>query len=183
MRNACLAVGIEASGFSRLKWFAKYLSDGMNAVISDNRGGQRTQMTPSTTAFIQDLANKGKAAPEIQVKLQKRRSSLPPDQQGRCTPTVRSIQLALKGRGGKFTYSGSNFMVKAPWHARWRKQFCEEWFPLLSAPERDKVMRLEWILFTDEKKFCLWDSNGGGRWVFEDTKVNIAKDMTDDEYI
>ena len=155
----------------------------MNAVLTDNRRGQKTVLTPTTTGAIQDWADTGMAANEIVGKLRQRRQTLSPIHQAQKTPTVRTIQMCLKNNGSKFTYKGSKFLVKTPWHARWRKQFCEQWLPLLTAPESEKTMRLEWILFTDEKKFCLWDSNGGGRWIMEGASTNIARNMTDEEYM
>jgi hypothetical protein len=76
-------------------------------------------------------------------------------------------------------------MVRKPWHARWRLHFCEVKLALILT---DTIAHRRWI-FSDEKKFCLWDEGRGG-WLFPDTDGdwpdwNLARSlgMTDAEYI
>ena len=111
-KKACKRVGICPSSFGRGKWLDKFKEGGMNAVLTDNRRGQKTVLTPTTTGAIQDWADTGMAANEIVGKLRQRRQTLSPIHQAQKTPTVRTIQMCLKNNGSKFTYKGSKFLVK-----------------------------------------------------------------------
>ena len=154
----------------------------MNALLEDGRGGDKTQITPNTAAKVRKLANKGKNAPQIQSEIKALRADAGDE---RKTPAIRTIQSELADQGGKYTRQWrGGFMVKTPWHARWRHQFASEWHSVLTAPAPNRQVRLEWILFTDEKKFCLFDSRFG-RWIFDDSELNIprAHAWTDEEYM
>jgi hypothetical protein len=184
--EACKKAGLNRSNWIKQRWFASYQEHGIEALLHDQRGGTPHQFTPRTNKKIRKLADQGKNAPEIRTLiLDERKQSGEERGVPREAPSVTGIQTQLKKMpGGKFGRTRGTFMVKTPWHARWRLQFAIEWLGLLRAKKPHRKVRLEWILFSDEKKFCLWDSRFG-RWTFDDTEMNAARanEMTDAEYI
>ena len=181
-KQACKDVGISRPSFIKKRWYERYQEDGMGALLDDKRGRKPTQMTPTTVKKIKVLGGKGLNAPDIQAAITDDREEAGDP---RAAPSLRGVQGFLGDTlGGKYGRGHWKFMVKTPWHARWRIQFCKEWYPLLTAPPKSKQLDLGWILFTDEKKFCLWDSRFA-RWWFPDSEPNIAKalDMSDEQYL
>jgi hypothetical protein len=181
-KKACAKVGLSRTTWIGQGWYESYLEGGMNALLHDQRGGTASQFTPQTNKRMRLHADKGKNAPEIRTLIIAEREEA---NEEREAPTVRGVQMQLnKMPGASYGRKKGKFMVKTPWHARWRLQFAIEWLELLRAKRPNRKVRLDCLLFTDEKNFCLWDSRFG-RWTFDDTELNAARanDWTDEEYI
>ena len=170
-------LGMNAQNFKTAGWYGKYLEHGIGALFSDGRRKVAKQMTPNTKGLVEEKAREGLNAPDIVVQVGEERRKSGDD---RAAPSVRTVQRTLVDFGASYSHKGEKHMVLTPWHARWRKQFAQDWLPKI---QRDPNRLKRW-LFTDEKKFGLYDSLHGS-WKFDDGEWNIAraKQMTDVQYI
>ena len=148
----------------------------MNALLEDERGGQKHKITPVGAAVVKKAVAGGSNAPAARKMLLEHYKAT--GQHGRAAPTLRSVQHHLKELA-YYARSPHKIMVRTPWHARWRLQYAKHYLM------KENLVPIEQILFTDEKKFCLFDSNFG-QWIFyedeEDYNVAKAQNMTDEEY-
>ncbi|KAH8058892.1 hypothetical protein JL720_13906 [Aureococcus anophagefferens] len=167
------ALGMNAQNFKTAGWYEKYLEHGIGALFSDGRHKVAKQMTPNTKSLVEEKARKGMNAPDIVVQVAEQRRKSGDDREA---PSVRTVRRTLVDFGASYSHKGEKHMVLTPWHARWRVQFAQEW---LAKILRDPNL-LKRKLFTDEKKFGLYDSRHGS-WKFDDGEWNIAhaEQMTD----
>jgi len=180
--EACRLVGVNKSGFIRGKWNDKFQKYGQVGILTPKRKRNKTVMTPRTKAECDKQAKLGKDSKEIQTGLidfyEERGDN------DRSIPHMRTIQKELK-KSHSYVRKMGRLFVKAPWTARWRRQFADDMLRRLKLPRTDPDhVDPRDIIFMDEKKCCLYDSNFGLWWP-DDADYNVARDlnMTDEEYL
>ena len=111
---------LHRSNFVRNKWYKKYQKDGFVGILGDKREGTARVMTPTTKKECNRLAGKGMSANEVKANLR-------PfwDDRGetdRELPHRRTVTKEL-AKTHTFVRKTGRLFVKAPWTARWRRQF------------------------------------------------------------
>lgn len=182
VQAACKAVGISRSTFTKRGWLKQFEWSAWSVVDGDRRMGNNRKLTPNSKEFlVEEAAKKDGSAGAALHALKRKRLDMGDNRPGVHVSSVRrmlnSNGVVAKGQKKR------RVMVKAPWHARYRKQFAEESLKRLRKDKHDGRKQIH----SDEKKFCLWDNSRQG-WVQteEDGSVvasgNFAMGMTDDEY-
>ena len=176
--EACRLVGCSRKTFYENKWYEKYEEGGFGVLFDDQRHGVTKQMTPNTRRVVGAAARAGANAPDIIQKVVEKRKS---EGDKRAAPTRQYVSRIVAELGGTYTHQfiGGAFMVRTPWHARWRLQFARHWLVHMRA----YAHFVKSIIFSDEKKFCLWAS-AHGRYTFSGDEYNVshALKMNDEEY-
>ena len=180
-KAACTAASMTPQGLRKGKWLQTW-DEGCPAdvLMTGHPGPTPKQMTPDTVAFVVDTMKKRKMqSGEVLRELGQHRTAEGDERPLPCKSTMNDFCRQMGGTAVLHI----RLLIKTPWHSRWRLHFAETWLEKIAAdPELARK-----ILFSDEKKFCLWDKGGSG-WIFPDEDgyfphQNVARDMNDAQYI